>query len=60
MNITYGRMFKLWLHNDFIFYLTSVGKEYVRLKEIVLQTTEPLLVLKKKQLAEEVLKKSQS
>lgn len=56
MNITYNRMFKLWLFYDFIFYRTSEGKEYVRLREIVKESTEPMLEDKKKEMILDALK----
>lgn len=46
-------MFKLWLFHDFIFHRTSEGKEYLRLREVVKKSTEPLLEAKKREMAED-------
>ncbi|KAL0278240.1 UNVERIFIED_CONTAM: hypothetical protein PYX00_000111 [Menopon gallinae] len=51
MNITYNRMFKIWLYNDFIFYKTKQGKEYRKLRDVVRQSMEPLMDVKRKELS---------
>lgn len=60
MNITYNRMFKLWLFHDCIFHRTQEGKEYLRLREVVKASTEPLLDAKKKEMAEDEKKSNPS
>lgn len=53
MHITFDRIFKIWLHSDHLFYLTKNGREYLKLRKIVRDTTEPMLQAKKIEIAAE-------